>query len=172
MNKQLGRQRHHHQRHQRLQQHLAERRDLGARIQLEGLWQLDLVAVGLFQLAPHIDQIHQHEQRSQPGFTGEGHHAEGHRHQEDADEPGLITAYLALHLAIDGPVLPAHAQQQGHADGGITYGGQHQRAAEGGTYAYLLLSGGIPHQQGGQGDDAFGQGRAEGRQQGAGGALG
>ena len=31
---------------------------------------------------------------------------------------------------------------------------------------------GHPHQQGGQGDDAFGQGRAEGGQQRTGGALG
>ena len=37
---------------------------------------------------------------------------------------------------------------------------------------HLLLGGGIPHQQGGQGDDAFGQGRAEGRQQRTGGTLG
>ncbi|MNZ65821.1 hypothetical protein D3C78_840220 [compost metagenome] len=130
------------------------------------------MAVGLFQLAPHIDQINQHEQRGQPGFAGEGHHAEGHRHQEDAGEPGLIPANLALYLAIYDPVFTAHAQQQGHADGGIAYGGEHQGATEGGAYPNLLLGGGIPHQQRGQGNYAFGQGSAEGRQQGAGGTLG
>jgi hypothetical protein len=61
---------------------------------------------------------------------------------------------------------------KGQADGGIAYGGEYQGATEGGPYPYLLLGGGIPHQQGAQGDDALGQGSAEGRQQGAGGTLG
>ncbi|MNK61021.1 hypothetical protein D3C87_801730 [compost metagenome] len=69
-------------------------------------------------------------------------------------------------------MLRTHAQQQGQADGGVAYGGEHQGTAEGGAYPYLLLGGGIPHQQRAQGDYAFGQGSAEGRQQGAGGTLG
>ncbi|MNP23566.1 hypothetical protein D3C76_1162810 [compost metagenome] len=55
MDEQLRRQRDHHQCHQGLQQHLVKGRDAGLGIQLEGLWQRGLVAVGLFQLAPHID---------------------------------------------------------------------------------------------------------------------
>lgn len=130
------------------------------------------MAVGLFQLTSHIEEVHQHEQGGQPGFTGEGHHAKQHGQQEDSGKPGLIAANFALHLTMNDPVPMVQAQQQGHANGGIAKGGEHQGTAEGRTYAYLLLGGGIPHQQGGQGDDTFGQGRAEGRQQRTGGTLG
>ena len=156
MNKQLGRQRHHYQRSQRLQQHLAKGRDHRIWGQLEGLRQFDLVTVTLFQLAPYIDEVDQQEERGQPALAGEGDQPQRGRHQKDPDKPALIPANLALHLAIDGPFGTPHAKQQGEADCRIADGRQHQRPAKGGANADLLLGGCVAHQQSGQGHDTLG----------------
>ncbi len=120
------------------------------------------------RLLAEIGGIGEEEGGPQPGLEREGHDAENELRHEDDEEPALVVAEMpVIHIEPAAVAKAPAAEEQGPADDGIGDGAEHERPAECRADADVLLGGAIAEGDGDEGDDALGQGGAEGREDGA-----
>jgi hypothetical protein len=133
---------------------------------------------------PEVDRVGGEEQQAEPRLDREGHQAQGDLDDEDRQEPPLVPgqppgvaqvvtghrsgAARVRHAGGHPGLRPRPAAGQQHHPGDpVRDRGQSQRAAHRGAHADVLLLRAVPEHDSHEGDHAFRQRGAEGREDGA-----
>ncbi len=134
---------------------------------------LFLIGFGGIDLTPDIEGVSGKKQDAKPGLIGENDEAERHLDGEDGEEAQLVAAkalgvdgHGMAHLSLQRLAALALVKPEGEADDPVSNGGQHQWATHGRADTDVLLLRRLAEDDRHKGDGAFGQGGAEGGQDG------